>query len=318
MAILTLISRRLAAALVLLGVLSVLTYGLLVASPGGPEQVLLGNRPSTAETRAAIRAEYHLDDPFPLRYARWLGDAVRGDFGISIYSREPVVDVIADRLPVTAGLAGYALLITVAVGVPVGLVAAMGRGGTLDQGITLTSLVLLAVPPFALSILLLYGFAVTLGWFPVFGAGETPMERISHLTLPAIALAAAQAAMVVRQMRAAALDLAGQDFLTFAKARGLPRRRIWIGYALRNAALPVLTVGGLLLAANLTGALFVEQAFGLHGLGALLIGAVGQKDIPVVQALVLFGGAIVVAVNLLIDLAYLVVDPRVRHGAVAS
>ncbi|MFD0886267.1 ABC transporter permease [Streptosporangium algeriense] len=317
MAVLTLVARRLAAALVLLGALSVITYGLLVASPGGPEQVLLGTRPSTPETRAAIRAEYHLDDPFPLRYARWLGDAVQGDFGVSIYSREPVADVIADRLPVTAGLAGYALLITFAVGVPVGLVAAMGRGGLLDQGITLGSLVLLAVPPFAMSILLLYGFAVALGWFPVFGAGETFAERVTHLTLPALALAAAQAALVVRQMRAAALDLAGQDFLTFARARGLPRMRVWIGYALRNAALPVLTIGGLLLAANLTGALFVEQAFGLHGLGALLIAAVGQKDIPVVQALVLFSGAIVVAVNLLIDLAYLVVDPRVRHGAVA-
>ncbi|MFF4991998.1 ABC transporter permease [Streptosporangium saharense] len=318
MAVLSLVARRLAAALALLGALSVITYGLLVASPGGPEQVLLGTRPSTPETRAAIRAEYHLDDPFPLRYAHWLGDAVHGDFGVSIYSREPVADVIADRLPVTAGLAGYALLITFAVGVPVGLVAAMGRGGLLDQGITLGSLVLLAVPPFAMSILLLYGFAVALGWFPVFGAGDTFMERVTHLTLPAVALAAAQAAMVVRQMRAAALDLAGQDFLTFARARGLPRTRVWIGYALRNAALPVLTVGGLLLAANLTGALFVEQAFGLHGLGALLIAAVSQKDIPVVQALVLFGGAIVVAVNLLIDLAYLVVDPRVRHGAVAS
>ncbi|WP_433345282.1 ABC transporter permease [Microtetraspora malaysiensis] len=318
MAVLTLLARRLAAALVLLGVLSALTFGLLAASPGGPEQVLLGSRPSTAETRAAIRAEYHLDDPFPVRYARWLGDAVRGDFGVSIYSREPVTDVIADRMPVTASLAGYALLLTVAVGVPLGLVAAMRRGGALDQGITLAALVTLAIPPFALSILLLYGFAVALGWFPVFGAGETPLDRIVHLTLPAIALAGAQTAMVVRQMRAAALDLAGQDFLTFARARGLPRRRIWLGYALRNAALPVLTVGGLLLAANLTGSLFVEQAFGLHGLGALLIGAIGQKDIPVVQALVLLGGAIVVAVNLLIDLAYLVVDPRVRHGAVTS
>ncbi|MFF3670546.1 ABC transporter permease [Microtetraspora malaysiensis] len=318
MAVLTLLARRLAAALVLLGVLSALTFGLLAASPGGPEQVLLGSRPSTAETRAAIRAEYHLDDPFPVRYARWLGDAVRGDFGVSIYSREPVTDVIADRMPVTASLAGYALLLTVAVGVPLGLVAAMRRGGALDQGITLAALVTLAIPPFALSILLLYGFAVALGWFPVFGAGETPLDRIVHLTLPAIALAGAQTAMVVRQMRAAALDLAGQDFLTFARARGLPRRRIWLGYALRNAALPVLTVGGLLLAANLTGSLFVEQAFGLHGLGALLIGAIGQKDIPVVQALVLLGGAIVVAVNLLIDLAYLAVDPRVRHGAVTS
>ncbi|MEU4573521.1 ABC transporter permease [Nonomuraea sp. ATR24] len=315
MALLKLLGRRLGAAVLLLGVLSTLTYGLLLASPGGPEQVLLGGRPSTPETRAAIREQYHLDDPFPVRYARWLGDALQGDFGTSIYSREPVVSVIADRLPVTASLAAYALALTVAVGVPAGLLAAMRRGGRLDQGITLGALAALSIPSFALSILLLYGFAVQLGWFPVFGVGDTFAERITHLTLPAIALAAAQAALVVRQMRAAALDLAASDFLTFARARGLPRRRVWTSYALRNAALPVLTVGGLLLAANLTGSVFVEQAFGLHGLGSLLIGAVGQKDIPVVQALVLLGGVIVVVVNLLIDLAYLVVDPRVRQGA---
>ncbi|MEU4547395.1 ABC transporter permease [Nonomuraea dietziae] len=310
--------KRLCAAVLLLGILSLLTYGLLAAAPGGPEQVLLGGRPSTPETRAAIRVQYHLDDPFPVRYARWLGDALRGDFGTSISSREPVTTVIADRLPVTAGLAGYALVLTVVVGVPAGLAAAMRRGGRLDQGITLTSLVALSIPSFALSILLLYGFAVALGWFPVFGAGDTPMDRLVHLTLPAIALAAAQAAIVVRQMRAAALDLAAQDFLTFARARGLPRWRMWVSYALRNAALPVLTVGGLLLAANLTGSVFVEQAFGLHGLGALLISAVGEKDIPVVQALVLFGGAIVILVNLLIDLAYVAVDPRVRHKAATA
>ncbi|RSN05553.1 ABC transporter permease [Nonomuraea sp. WAC 01424] len=312
------VARRLAAALLLLGVLSVLTFALLALAPGDPEQVLLGPRPSTAESRAAVRAEYHLDDPVPVRYAAWLGAAVRGDFGASLYSREPVTGVIADRLPVTAGLAGYAIVLTLAVGLPAGLTAAMRRGGPLDRGITLSALVALAIPPFAMSILLLYGFAVTLGWFPVFGAGETFAERVAHLTLPAIALATGQVAVVIRQMRAAALDLAGQDFMTFARARGVGRVRYWIGYALRNTALPVLTVGGLLLAANLTGALFVERAFGLHGVGELLVSAVGQKDLPVVQALVLMGGAVVVAVNLLIDLAYLAVDPRVRHGAVAA
>ncbi|GII94950.1 ABC transporter permease [Sinosporangium siamense] len=318
MAILAFLGRRLLAAVLLLGVLSVLTFGLLAASPGGPEQVLLGGRPSTPETRAAIRAEYHLDDPFPVRYARWLGDVLSGDFGTSIAYREPVVNIIAERLPITAGLAAYAVVITVVVGVPLGLIAAIRRGGTLDQGITATSLIALAIPSFALSILLLYGFAVALGWFPVFGVGETPMERIVHLTLPAVALASAQTAIVVRQMRAAALDLDQQDFMTFAKARGLARPTVWIAYALRNAALPVLTVGGLILAANLTGALFVEQAFGLHGLGSLLVGAVGQKDIPIVQMLVLLSGAIVVVVNLLIDLAYLAVDPRVRYGAMEA
>ncbi|MFF3669438.1 ABC transporter permease [Microtetraspora malaysiensis] len=312
------IARRLGAAVLLLGVLSLLSFVLLAAAPGNPENLLLGPRPSTPETRAAIRAQFHLDDPLYERYLSWLGGALHGDFGTSIYTREPVANVITDRLPVTAGLATYALILTVGVGVPLGLAAAMRRGGRLDQGITLTSLVALAVPPFALSILLLYGFAVALGWFPVFGAGETVAERIAHLTLPAVALATSEAAIIVRQMRAAALDLAGQDYLTFARARGLSLPRVWISYALRNAALPVLTVGGLLMAANLTGALFVERAFGLPGLGELLVTAVARKDIPVVQALVLLGGAVVVVVNLLIDLTYLAVDPRVRHGAVAS
>lgn len=312
------LARRLGAAVVLLWVLSLLSFVLLAAAPGDPERVLLGARPSTPETRAAIRAQFHLDDPLHERYLSWLGGALHGDFGTSVSTREPVTDMVADRLPVTAGLATYAIILTVGVGIPVGLAAAMRRGGGLDQGITLTSLVALAMPPFALSILLLYGFAVTLGWFPVFGAGETAADQIAHLTLPAVALATGQAAVVVRQMRAAALDLAGQDYLTFARARGLSLPRVWISYALRNTALPVLTVGGLLLAANLTGALFVERAFGLRGLGELIVTAVAQKDIPVVQALVLLGGAVVVAVNLLIDLAYLAVDPRVRHGAVAS
>lgn len=312
------LARRLGVAVLLLGVLSLLSFVMLAAAPGDPERVLLGPRPSTPETRAAIRVQFHLDDPLHERYLSWLGGALHGDFGTSIYTREPVTNVITDRLPVTAGLAGYALILTIGVGVPMGLAAAMRRGSPLDQGITLTALIAIAIPPFAMSILLLYGFAVTLGWFPVFGAGETAAERISHLTLPAVALATGQAAIVVRQMRAAALDLAGQDYLTFAKARGLSLPRVWISYALRNTALPVLTVGGLLLAANLTGALFVERAFGLRGLGELLVSAVAQKDIPVVQALVLLGGAVVVVVNLLIDLAYLAVDPRVRHGAVAS
>ncbi|MFI6920461.1 ABC transporter permease [Nonomuraea spiralis] len=309
MAILSFIGKRAAAAGLLLCVLSVLTFALLAAAPGSPEQVLLGNRPSTPETRAAIRAEYLLDEPVAVRYVHWLGKAVEGDFGTSSYSREPVTSVIGQRLPVTAALAVYGMALTLIVAVPAGLIAGLRRGSAVDQGISTAALVATSIPSFVLGLILLYGFAVALGWFPVYGTGG-----LAHLTLPAIALAAGEAAIIIRQTRAAALDLAGQDYLTFARARGLGRSRIWISYALRNASLPILTVGGLTLAAYLTGAVFVERIFSLPGLGSLLIQAVGQKDVPLVQALVLLGGSIVVAVNLLIDLAYLAVDARVRHG----
>ncbi|MFD1933140.1 MULTISPECIES: ABC transporter permease [Nonomuraea] len=313
MPMVTFLARRVAAAVLLLGLLSLLTYGLLAVAPGSPEQALLGSRPSTPETRAAIRAEFMLDEPFVVRYGHWLGNAVHGDFGSSVYSREPVSSVVGERFSTTAGLAAYAVGLTLVVAIPTGLIAGMRRGSGLDQGITSAALIATSVPSYALGIALLYGFAVALGWFPMYGSGD-----LAHLTLPAIALAAGQAAFVVRQTRAAALDLANQDYLTFARARGLGRRRIWVSYALRNASLPVLTVGGLLLAANLTGAVFVERVFSLPGLGSLLIQAVGQKDIPVVQALVLLGGTVVVVTNLLIDLACLAVDARVRHGVIEA
>ncbi|MER6951003.1 ABC transporter permease [Nonomuraea sp. NPDC000554] len=214
--------------------------------------------------------------------------------------------MIGERLPVTTTLAGFAILLTIAVGIPAGLAAGLLRGGVLDQGVTLGTLVSLAFPPFGIALILLYTFGVWLRWLPLYGS-----DQVSNYVLPAIALAFGQAAVLIRQTRAAALDIGGQDYLTFARARGLSRLRIWGSYSLRNAAMPVLTVAGLLAATNLSGAVFVERAFSLPGLGSLLIQAVNQKDLP----LVLLGGAVVIMV--LVDLAYLVIDPRVRHGVSA-
>lgn len=312
MVILKLAARRLAAAVLLLGVLSVITYALLALAPGGPEKALLGSRPSTPETIAAIRAQFMLDEPFPVRYWNWLSHALSGDFGTSVTARQPVLSMISDRVSVTATLAALAIVITLCVGIPAGLAAGLRRGKRLDKGITFISLIFLSFPSFALGLVLLYGFAVMLGWFPVYGTGD-----LSHFALPAFALALGPAAVLVRQTRAAALDVGNQDYVTFARARGLDRTRILGKYTLRNAALPVLTVAGLIAAGYLTGAVFVEQTFSLPGLGSLLVQAVNQKDIPVVQALVLFGGAVVIIANLLVDMAYIVVDPRVRHGVMA-
>lgn len=310
MVIVKLIVRRLAAAAVLLLILSIITYALLALPEGGPEKALLGDRPPTPEVLAAIRAQYLLDKPFPVRYWHWFTQAITGDFGTSITARQPVMSMIAERLPITATLAGYAVILTLLLGIPAGLLAGMRRGKRTDQNITLVSMLLMSTPSFALALVLLYTFAVALHWFPVYGIGS-----VEHYILPAIALASGQAAILMRQTRAAALDVAGQDYLTFARARGLSPGRIWGAYSLRNAALPVLTVAGLIAAANLTGAVFVEQTFSLPGLGSLLVTAVNTKDIPLVQALVLLGGFIIIMANLLVDLAYLIVDPRVRGGA---
>lgn len=308
------VARRLGAAALVLAILSVVSFGLLSMAPGGPERALLGGRPSTPQVRAAIRHEYLLDRPFIHQYGHWLDNVLHGNFGTSVYSHEHVIAIIGDRASTTIWLTAYALAITLLVAVPTGLLAGVRRGSGLDQGITLSALVTYSMPPFALGLLLLYVFAVAAGWFPTFGGGDVD---IAHLTLPALALAAGQAALVVRQTRAAALDVGGQDYMTFARARGLARRRIWGAYALRNASLPVLTVTGLLVVASVTGAIFVEQVFSLPGLGALLVDSVAKKDIPMVQALVLLEGAVVVITNMLVDLAYLIVDPRIRHGKAA-
>ncbi|MEV0680607.1 ABC transporter permease [Actinosynnema sp. NPDC050436] len=314
MYILAFLGKRLFAAAVTLLVTSFVVFSLLAASPGSPEQTLLGSRPPTPELIAAIRARYHLDDPFLSRFWQWLGDVVQMDFGRSVRSGQPVTDMLSERLDVTLALGVYAFLLVLVIAVPAGLSAGIRRGSVLDRGVTLTALVGVSAPPFAVGLLLLTVFGVGLGWFPVFGAGEGFAGRVEHLTLPAVTMAVAGVAIVARQTRAAALDVATKDFVTFAEARGLPRSVVLGRYALRNSALPVITSAGLVLAMSLTGAVLVESTFALPGLGSLLVESVSTKDIPVVQGLALLTAALMIGVNLVVDLCYLGLDPRVRHS----
>jgi peptide/nickel transport system permease protein len=310
--------RRVAAMSAILAIVSLLVFGLLAVTPGDPAQLLLGPRQSTPEAIAAVNAEYGLDDPFAVQYRNWMIDALTGDFGRSIRSQQQVTEMIGERVGVTAWLAAYAFVLTLLIAVPFGLVAGMRKGRLADRLATATSLVGLAAPTFAVGLLLVYVFAVLLDWFPSFGAGDGFTDRLWHMTLPAVTLALSQIAIVLRQTRAATMDVSDLDCVTFARARALPRRRVWQRYVLHNASLPVLTSAGLVLAYSLTGAVLVENVFALQGLGTLLVTSVTQLDLPVVQALAILTAVLVLGTNLVVDLLYFVFDPRLRRAAVSQ
>lgn len=320
MGIASYIIRRISGGLLLLLVLSLLVFGLLEAAPGSPIQILLGTRPASPGLLRQLRGQYHLDEPLVQQYLHWLAGAVHLDFGtsISVQPGTPVIDVVSGRTAVTVELAVYCLLLVLLLGVPLGLAAGLRRGRAADRAVSLLATVGVSAPAYALSLALLYVFGVTLGWFPVFGAGDGITGRIAHLTLPAATLAVALSGVVIRQTRAAALAVAEQDHLVFARLRGLSPGRLLVSHVLRNSALPVLTSAGMLLVAPLSAAIFTEQVFSLPGEGSLMLAAVNAKDIPVVQALTLLLGALVVAVNLLVDLVGMALDPRVRAHAVGE
>ncbi|TWP33704.1 ABC transporter permease [Leekyejoonella antrihumi] len=300
---------------VILIIVSFLVFSLLALSPGSVVATLLGTQPSTPQVVAAIKAQYHLNDPFLVQYWHWLTSAVHGDLGRSIQSGEAVTSVIASHLPVTLELAAYTLVLVVVVGIPVGMAAGIGRGRLFDRSVSGATIVGMGAPGFALGILLIYVFGVGLGWFPVYGAGSSQaIDRVYHLTLPAVALATGLVALIVRQTRAAVMDVMEQDYITFARTRGVGRARVMLGYALRNTALPVVTAAGLLLIVAISGTVLVETVFSLPGAGQLMVQAIEAKNVPVVQGLAFFVAVLVVAVNLLVDAAALMIDPRTRAG----
>ncbi|MFF1946286.1 ABC transporter permease [Rhodococcus qingshengii] len=314
MAIASFIGKRLASMVALLLVISFLVFSLLSLSPGSAIAVLVGTRPSTPELIASLEAQHHLNDSFLAQYWHWMVDAVRLDFGRSTRSGAPVTGIIADHLPVSIQLAVYAVVLVLVIGVPSGMLAAYYRDKWVDRGISLSSVVGMSAPGFAVGILMIFVFGLTLGMFPVYGAGSGFYDRLVHLTLPAISLGIALTALLTRQTRAGALNVLRQDFMTFAKARGLSPTRIFFRYALRNSALPVVTAAGLMLIVALSGAVLIETVFSIPGVGSLMVQSVTEKDLPVVQGLTVCLAAFVIVVNLAVDVITLVVDPRMRYA----
>jgi peptide/nickel transport system permease protein len=309
---------RLAFAVPLLIVVTFAVFALIHLAPGTPERALLGSKQASPETFAAIREQWNLNEPFLVQYWLWLKAAVVGDFGRSIQSQQIVSSAIGQRVGLTVFLATYAVVIALGLGIPLGLWAAYRRGTKTDRAVVGVSVLGVSAPTFAIGLLLLYVFGVVFDWFPIFGGGQGFWDRAYHLTLPAIALGLALIALIVKITRAAAIDELDQDYVAFARARGLSRRRVLLRYVLRNSLIPVVTAAGLIVVGLFGGAVLIEATFGLQGLGTLLVDSVLGRDIPVVQGLVLITAAFVIIVNLGLDVLYTVIDPRIRLGRAES
>jgi peptide/nickel transport system permease protein len=313
-----LILMRLAVAMPLLLVISFGIFSLVHLAPADPVRALLGTRPSDPETLANLRERYHLDDPFIVQYGKWLGQVVQGDLGRSINGNRLVLSTIKERASVTLYLCLVSTVIVLVAGILLGMLAAFKRGGRLDRFVVMFGVFGISSPAFVTGIFLLYVFGVVLGWFPTFGAGRGFLDRFWHLTLPSVALALSIMAIVVKITRTSMIEVMDRDYVTFARARGMSMTRITFAYILRNALIPVVTAGGIIVIGFLANAIYVEVTFAIPGLGSLIVDAVQKRDIPLIQGTTLVFAAFVVGINLLVDVIYTMIDPRIRFGAVQS
>jgi peptide/nickel transport system permease protein len=309
------VAGKLGALLLTLFLASLLVFFSRFLVPGDPVSFLLRGRKPTPEAVAQVTAQYGLDLPAWQQYLQWLGGVLQGDFGRSLQYRQDVTTVIGERLPVTLGLVVMAGLMIAVVGLVGGIVAALNRGRVLDRAVLIGLTVLGAIPSFVASIVLIAVFAVQLGWFPSFGSGEGFLDTVYHLVLPSIALAVVFVVLVGKVTRSSMVDQLGREHVEVATSRGLARRTVVRRHVFRNAIGPILTVSGLLVAGLLVASSIVEAAFGLAGIGSLLVQSVDRLDFPVVQAIVLFVVFAFVVVNAIIDVLEPWIDPRSAAGA---
>jgi peptide/nickel transport system permease protein len=306
-------ARRLAILLATLLMASFVIFAALYLAPGSPVAALSGDRPLPPGSVQVLDQRYHLNAPFLAQYWYWLDNVLHGNLGISITLRENVSTLIASRIWTTAGLVLYASVIIVVVGVGLGVMSGLRRGG-LDTGTLVVTAVSAAIPAFVAAIALIGLFAVKLRWFPALGNGTGFVSNIRHFTLPAIALAVASLAIVARVTRTAVRAESDREHVQTAISRGIPARYVIWRHIVRNAAIPITTITGITIASLIAVAAVVEVAFGLNGLGAYLVQAAETKDIAVVQGISLVLVTAFVLVNLLVDVLYAVLDPRVTLG----
>jgi peptide/nickel transport system permease protein len=306
--------RRVAISIVTLFVITIIVFTGVRMIPGDPARVMAGTDADEAGL-AEIRQKYGLNDPVPVQYVRWLGLAVRGDLGESIRTRESVLLTVRRKLPITLQLACFAILIAVAIAIPVGVLSAFRRNTLWDYVANALSLCGLSVPSFWLGIMLILFFSVRLGWLPASGfvpLFEDPVANLQRMAMPALVLGTALAAVLMRQTRNSMIEVLSADYIRTAYSKGLAARAVIFRHAIRNGLIPVVTILGLQMGALISGAVVTEQIFVVPGFGRLIVEAVFTRDYPLVQGVVLLTASAYVLINLLVDISYTVLDPRIR------
>ncbi len=308
------LARRIATILPTLVFVTMLIFGLQQLLPGDPAVVLAGEE-QDPQVIAYLREKMHLDEPLPMRYLYWVGGVLQGDLGESIRNQQPVLELVLQKLPVTIELAVLAMLIALLIGIPTGIVSAVRQGTAWDFGANAFALWGLSTPNFWLGILMILFFSVELGWLPASGyvpLSEDPVGNLKAMLMPAFVLGTNIAAVLMRHTRSAMLQVMSADYVRTARAKGLSRRVVILRHGLRNALTPVITLGALEFGTLLSGAVLTEQVFTIPGFGKLIVDAVFNRDYAVVQGVVLVTGTAYILLNLLADIAYVIVNPRLR------
>lgn len=311
------IASRVAGAVPILILVSLITFGMIHMIPGGPAAAIAGLT-ATPQQIAEINHNLGLDRPLPVQFYRWYRDLLHGDLGTSLLLGQPVMQAILFRLPVTLGLSAYAMLITLVLGLASGILAALRQNTWVDQAAMVFSIIGISLPNFYLALLLIIVFAVDLGWLPSGGYVpffDDPLGWLGAMTLPAVSLALLLTGLLARITRSTMLEVLRQDYIRTARAKGLPARQVVIKHALANAMIPIVTVIGIIVSLLMSGAVVTETIFSLPGIGQLLTQAVLNRDYPMVQGGVLVVAALMVGVNILVDVLYAALDPRVRYDA---
>jgi peptide/nickel transport system permease protein len=311
------IVRRLVCMIPVLFIVSLISFGLLYVLPGDPAIALLGEEAGNEATYQGLKRELGLDQPIWVQYTNWLGRLLRGDLGTSIRTREPVSQVLAQRAPVSMYVGFAGLIVGLAIGLPAAIFSAVRPGSRLDVSATVLSLAGVAIPGFWLALILIYVFGVYLRWLPP--SGYTPPNQNLGLSLkmvimPAIVIGTGSAAVIMRQARSSLIEVLEQDFITVARAKGLLEKRVIASHAMKNAMIPVLTIIGLQVGSLVSGAAIAETVFAIPGIGRAAVDAIFFRDYPVLQGAVLMLTLAVMLANLLTDLAYGYLDPRIRYG----
>ena len=303
-----LIQRLLSTIPVILGV-TIAVFAMLHLVPGDPIRIMLGEFQTSPEQVALLEAQLHLDEPLPQQYLRFLSGAVQGDLGYSIRSKRPVMTEITDNLPSTLILTFSGLLIAVVIGMTLGIVAAIKQNSFIDLFAMMVAMLGVSIPSFALGIMLIFAFSLRFQWFPAAGGGD-----LKHLVLPALTLGLGASAIIARLTRSTMLEVLSQEYIVTARAKGLRGSAVVVRHALRNALIPTVTILGLQFGQLLAGTVVIETVFARPGIGRLIVSAILEKDFPLVQGIVLFIAISYVLINLLVDMLYAVLDPRIRLG----